>query len=362
MLLGQCYTGDMRLRLLIKSLIIFACTIRANAEAPIELELATERGVQITAPREWLQLLTAVGIDNVQIRGARTGDEPRVENRGSAERPRYRVVGILTSRHQLRLPGGTFSRNDRAKLSDYFERLTADGAESLTAPRGRFGLTEKEMAAVLADLAQPIEFQTKGQPVRDVMERLQAKFKARFALDAKSAHALRNADPCRDELKGLTAGTGLAILLRTSGLALRPEKSRGQPVAYRVEPIAAGAIGENTQGKTDGDDLSSWPIGWESQNTPGELAPSLFEYRNAEVSGFTLAETLAAIGQRVETPFYLDHAALAEHKIDPAKIEVQLARTRTIYKRVIDRVLAQAKLGSQIRVDEAGTPFLWITR
>jgi hypothetical protein len=345
--------------------VVLALTSAAigNAAAPIELELATERGVQITAPREWLQLLTAVGIDNVQIRGIRAGDEPRVENRGSAERPRYHVVGILTSRHQLQLPGGTFSRADRAKLKDYFESLTADGAESLTAPRGRYGLTEKEMTAVLADLAQPIEFQTNGQPVRDVTERLQAKFKARFALDAKSAHVLRNTDPCQDELKGLTAGTGLAVLLRTSGLALRPEKSRGQPVAYRLEPIAGEAINEDTLGKLDnGEDSTSWPIGWDPQLTPGELAPSLFEFRNAEIEGFTLEETLVAIGQRVKIPIYVDHAALAEHKIEPAKIQVRLARTRTIYKRVIDRVLAQAKLGSQIRVDEAGTPFLWITR
>jgi hypothetical protein len=341
--------------------LFFVLTAVGNA-APIELELATERGVQITAPREWLQLLTAVGIDNVQIRGIRAGDEPQLENRGTAQRPRYHVVGILTSRHQLRLPGGTFSRGDRAKLKDYFERLTVDGAESLTAPRGRFGLTEKEMTAVLADLAQPIEFPTKGQPVRDVIERLQATSKAQFALDARFDNELRNAQPCRDELKGLTAGTGLAILLRSNGLALRPEKSRGQSVTYRIEPIADEAIDKETLGKVDDDDMNFWPIGWEPHETPGELAPSLFEYRNAEVSGFTLEETLTAIGQRVKTPFYVDHAALAAHRIDPAKIQVHLARTRTIYKRVIDRVLAQAKLGSQIRVDEAGTPFLWITR
>jgi hypothetical protein len=334
----------------------------ALAVPAIELELATERGVQITAPHEWLQLLTAIGVDNVQIRGIQPGDEPRVENRGTGDRPRYHVVGILTARHQLRLPGGTFSRGERAKLKDYFDGLSADGADSLTAPRGWFGLTEKEMATVLADLAQPIEFETKGQPVRDVTQRLQAKFKVRFALDAGSNQALRKADPCQDELKSLTSGTGLAILLRAHGLMLRPEKSRGQPVAYRIEPIAADVVDEETLGKSDSADMKYWPIGWESQKTPGELAPSLFEFRNAEISGFTLEETLAAIGQRVKTPIYIDHASLAQHKIDPAKIQVRLARTRTIYKRVIDRVSAQAGLGSQIRVDEAGAPFLWITQ
>ncbi len=333
----------------------------ACAAAPIELELATERGVQITAPREWLQLLTAVGIDNVRIRGVRAGDEPSVENRGSAERPRFHVVGILTSRHQLQLPGGSFSRGDRAKIKDYFEGLAADGAESLAVPRGRFGLTEKEMTAVLADLAQPIEFQTKGLPIRNVMEQLQATFNAKIVIDRASDRVPRDSTPCIDELKGLTAGTGLAILLRSNGLALRPEKLRGEPVAYRIEPIAADAIEEETLANADSADSKSWPIGWESQHTPGELAPSLFVYRNAEISGFTLEETLAAIGPRVKIPIYMDHAALAAHKIEPDKIQVRLARTRTIYKRVIDRVLAQAKLGSQVRIDEAGTPFLWIT-
>jgi hypothetical protein len=41
---------------------------------------------------------------------------------------------------------------------------------------------------------------------------------------------------------------------------------------------------------------------------------------------------------------------------------VTLPRTKTYYKRVLDRVLAQARLGAQVRIDEAGTPFLWITR
>jgi hypothetical protein len=218
------------------------------------------------------------------------------------------------------------------------------------------------MAAVLADLAQPIEFETKGQTAREVIGRLQAKFALKFALNIEADHLLRTADLPRDELKGLTSGTGLAILLRSKGLMLRPEKSRGEPVAYRIEMAHVDAIDESTLGKSDGDEMKHWPIGWEPQKTPGELAPALFEFRNAEIAGFTLEETLAAIGQRVKFPIYVDHAALAAHQIEPAKIQVRLARTRTIYKRIIDRVLAQARLGSQVRVDEAGMPFLWITR
>jgi hypothetical protein len=352
----------MRLRLLtyVATLLIF--TVAAHAAAPIELEVATERGVQITAPQEWLQLLTAIGIDNVRIRGAQAGDQPRVENRGTDERPRYYVAGRLTSRNELLLPGGSFTRGDSSRLKDYFERLAAEGGESLTASRGMFGLTEKEIEAVFADLAQPIDFETKGQAPRAVIDRLQTKFALKVAVESEADRILRRSAPVADELKGISAGTGLAIMLRNNGLVLRPEKLRGEPAVYRIGSGSGDSIDANTLGKTADHELTHWPIGWELQKPPGATAPSLFEFLNAEIDGYTLEESLAAIAPRLKIPLYLDHAALAAHQIEPAKIQVRVARTRTFYKRVIDRALAQARLGSQVRIDEAGTPFLWITR
>jgi hypothetical protein len=341
--------------------VFLVCTM-AHAVAPVELEIATERGVQITAPHEWLQLLTSLGIENARIRGAQPGERPRAENRGTAERPRRHVLGLLTARNELRLPGGTFTRADRTRLKDYFDRLSADGAEALTAPRGLFGLTEKEADAVFADLAQPIQLATKGKQPHAVLDKVATTFQSRIVLDPKAERTLRSATPIIDELSNLTAGTGLAILLRTHGLVLRPEKPRGQPANYRIELAAADVVGENTLGKTDDHSLQHWPIGWEPQYAPGEIAPSLFEFLNAEIDGYTLDEALAAIAPRIKIPLYLDHAALAAHDIAPSAIQINLPRTRISYKRLLDRILSKARLGCQIRVDEAGTPFLWITR
>lgn len=353
---------QLELRLLASAAIGLASAALAQAAPAIELELATERGVQITAPQAWLQLFAGLGIDHVRIRGIQSGDEPQATNRGTPQRPNYHVLGILSARDQLRLPGGTFTRGERGKLKDYFDRLAADGAESLTAPVGRFGLTEKEMAAVLADFAQPIDFETKGQSLRAVIDRLQPKLAQSFAFDAAAEPTIRAAKPVADEIKGFTVGTGLAMALRGYALIVRPEKLRGQPVAYRIATANADAIGQNTIGKTADMEIKYWPIGWELESSPGKTAPSLLESLNAEIDGYTLEEALAAIAPRLKVPMYFDHAALAAHEIDPAKIQVKLARTRISYKRLIDRVLAQARLGSELRVDEAGTPFLWMTR
>jgi hypothetical protein len=338
----------MRRSLTINFLLLIATS--AASAAPVELELATERGVQITAPHEWLQRLTAAGIENVRIRGANSGDRPLVENRGTDAEPSYHVVGLLNTRNELMLPGSVFRVSEVAKLREYLDRLDKGGSEAITAPRGRFDLTEPQFEAVFADLAQPIDFETKGQTPRAVLDRLQAKFAARIAIDAAAEPVLRTAAPVQDELEPLSAGTGLAILLKSYGLALRPEKPLGEALVLRIVAADANA-------KTD-----AWPIGWEPEKPAGQVAPVLLEFLNVEIDGYTLAETIDAIAPRIKLPIYWDHATLAAAHIDPATVKVALPRTRTFYKRVLDRALAQARLAGQIRVDEAGTVFYWITK
>jgi hypothetical protein len=350
----------MRHQPLLAAGIMLALVGAAFSAPPVELELATESGVQITAPQQWLQLLTTLGIDDVRIRSAGSGDQPRLENRGTDSQPRYHVVGILSAGEELRLPGGTFHAADRARLKDYFAKISADGSEGATAPRGRFGLTEKQLAIVNADLAQPLDFTTKGLTPRAVLDRLQAKFESRILTDDDADRLLRDAAPVADELKGLTAGTSLAILLRGYGLELRPEKSLGKPVVYRVALMPHDVAPSEKPDSSK--DEKSWPVGTESSKSPRDVAPVLMDSLNVEIDGYTLAEAVDAIGPRIKLPIYWDHEALAAGHIDPAAVKVSVPKTRTYYKRVLDRVLAQAHLAGQLRVDEAGTAFLWITR
>src|SRR4029079_12431709 len=126
--------------------------------------------------------------------------------------------GVLTSKDQLRLPGGTFTKADRARLKDYFAQLGADGADAVAAPRIRFGLTEKELTSVLADLAQPIDFETKGLTPRAFLDRLQTKLTFKPSGAPEANQAIQPATPAVDELRGVSAGTALAITLRNCGL------------------------------------------------------------------------------------------------------------------------------------------------
>jgi hypothetical protein len=59
-------------------------------------------------------------------------------------------------------------------------------------------------------------------------------------------------------------------------------------------------------------------------------------------------------------PFLYDHNALARDRIELAQVRGNVPAGRTYYKRIVDRLLFQAKLKTDVRVDEAGKPFLWI--
>jgi hypothetical protein len=56
----------------------------------------------------------------------------------------------------------------------------------------------------------------------------------------------------------------------------------------------------------------------------------------------------------------LDHNALARGSVNMNK-KVTLSEPNTFYARALDRLLFQAKLKYEVRVDEAEKPLLWIT-
>ena len=163
-------------------------------------------------------------------------------------------------------------------------------------------------------------------------------------------------------LQGLTAGTGLAIMLRNNGYVLRPEKVRAGPLSYGIAPVDPDELFQSTLGETDDADLNQWPIGWKPERLASDTVPELFEPRNAEIEGYTLEETLQAIGARVKIPFIIDHAALRAARIDPAAVPgAGRALPNQLQARSRPRAFPSA-LYCEIRLDEAGTPFLWITR
>jgi len=316
----------------------------ADGNAAVSMELVTERGLSATASQDWYKILSDLGVGSLRIRSG-AGEKPEVSTEGTKASPRYRVVGVLTRDNVLHLPGGNFKTTDAPGLRRWLAKLGEHGSESVTEPSGAFGLVQRQLDAVTSELRRPVTTSTKGRPADKAVDSIAKSLTSQVVIDTASRRALA-AVTIQDELSGLSAGTALAIALRQAGLVLAPEKAGRGEVLYRVTPAGA---------------TSGWPIGWKSKAKPNVLLPDLFAYLNVEIKDISVAEALEAIEGRLKTPFLFDRNAMAVHGIDPAEAMADVPGKRMTYSQTLHRVMAQAKLKYDLRVDEAEKPFLWIT-
>lgn len=320
---------------------------RAWAKPTVTLEMVTEQGVAPTAQQKWLATLKDCGFDSFRIRAGELGDRVGMEVRGQGDTTSYSVVGILTTAGTLVLPaGGRFQLGDRAGISAWVEKVRSGGEAGLRDRPAAFGLTGRELVGLHESLAVPVGFSTKGQNARSMITKLVRALPCPVTASEQARKALATEEVVGDELDAVSSGTALAALARPLGLVVVPKKG-----ASGVE-LALVDVREATE---------SWPVGWPSEQPERDVAPKLFEFLNAEFTDVALPEALGALEKRLELPMLFDHNSLARQKIDPAAVKVSLPEAKTFYKKILDRVLGQAKLTMELRIDEAGKPFLWIS-
>ncbi len=342
----------MRLRALYvaPALLIAVLAAQVAAAPPVTFELITEEGFPITGAQSWLEVLKDVGVSSIRIRPAKSGDRGEVKKLGTEQSPQYYVIGILTARGQLKVPGGTFTKSDRAGIKAWVENLQIDGVENLTATTGAFGLTAKQLVDVHEKLSTRVTFVTKGEKCSEVVNRIGRSLNIELKLHETASRALASDEAVAEELLGMSSGTALAAVVRPLGLVVVPIRQRGEePQVWLVETKLAE---------------ESWPVGWPPEKAPAEVMPALFEFIKVDIEDVALSESLAAIQERLKTPFLYDHNSMARYDVDLTQSKASLPKSKTYYKKIIERLLFQAqpeKMKAELRVDEAGEPFLWIT-
>ena len=319
----------------------------ARAEPRVELELITEAGLPPTGAQQWLAVLKDLGFSGLRIRQARPNDQVQIRQRGSEDRPSYQVTGLLTAKNTLVVPGGEFRKSDRTGLAAWLAKLREGGERRLQEREGAFGLTPTQLVGVHEALSLPITFSTKGERSFDVLKRVAGGLSLPFLSDSATRQVMAGDAQVADELQGLSAGTAMVAVLRPLGLVLVPQKESGGSIKLWITDVRSTR--------------ESWPVGWPPDKKPIETAPALFNYLNVEIEDTPLSEALEAVGGRIELRMLYDHNSLARHRIDPAEAKVSMPAGRTYYLRIINRMLSQAQLNSELRVDEAGTPFMWIS-
>ena len=314
------------------------------AASRVELVLLISPQAGITDPQTWARALGQAGLRQVQIRQANPSDRPGIERIGPSEPPRYRVTGLLQGQEVV-LPGAKFRLDQVGSLVRWLDQLALEGPPEVRPAKAAFGLTAPQFEKVRADLAQPVAFSTRGLDRAEAVARIGQKLQ--FPLQPAPVRLPGLAgDKVAEELSTLSCGTALAYLLRPAGYALLPQ-AEGARMVYRVERMRPG--------------MEIWPVGWTPEKLPKDVLPKLFEFLDVRLQNVSAAQAMQAIADRLQVVYLVDHNALARHGIEPEKTPVNIPATRTFYGKALDRVLFQAGLQYEVRIDEAGTPLLWIT-
>ena len=326
------------------AIVVLCAGLIDAAEPRVDLEVVTEGGFIGTDARAWSEMLTKTGFSSVRIKGS--GNEgPSIQTLGTPALPAYRVVGVITAAHQLLLPRGRFGLNDRAQIENWVRKLRDGGEDAINIKPAAFGLLPKQLVAVHEALAVPVQGSTLGQPPRETAKKIADRLPYKFTSDEFAQQTLAEGEPIADELEGISSGTALAAILRPLGLVMLPEKN-GADIRLRIA--------------TSRDAKEHWPVGWPLKGNPGETLPELFKFLKINIGDAALSEAVTAIAGRVKAPVLYDHNGLAAARTN-LSAKVSLTESNIFYSRALDRLLSQAKLKYEIRLDEADKPLLWIT-
>lgn len=338
-------------RLVRPVLITLAClalpTSSTTAALPIDLEVAAMADAPFGAMQEWAPILGQMNLANFRLRGFHDGDEPSLTVDPAATSKRYRLFGVLDRQNRLVLPGAAFGQQDTAKLKTFLEELPVREEEKHI-ERGPFGLTRPQFDQIFRELAATVDHTTVGVGPRSLLDELSANSKIAVEFDPGVEQLVAAAKPLGVEMHGLSLGTVLAAALRKADLQLAPEGLRGQPLVYRVSRFDA--------------QRESWPVGWRPSRIGSQVAPAMAKFTMIEIEGFALSAALDALAPHAGVPLIRDERIIDRLRSDPFERKVKIPQGKRSIRSAIDSVLSQATLAGELRVDEGGHPFYWITQ
>lgn len=320
-------------------------------------ELRTLVDVEVLLPRldtslnaqTWGPIFEKLGV-SVQFRQAILDDKPAVTERTRGSYRMVKAIGEMDLNGTLKFPDKSFKRSDTAALTEWINELKTYGAQGSPVGKPLWGLKREDFDTLFKDLGAPITAEVEGQDLRAALQRLglRAKYPVRLKASAESRLQHAGGHPLRQEVRGFSGGTGLAIALADYGLGFHPQRTPQATLELAVEPLE--------------DIAQPWPIGWELEAKPplNEQAPQLFDMITAGFEDLPLQDVLDAAEAASQTPIIIDYERCAAREIDPRTVLVNYPQKKTAWAILIRSVAGQARLTREVKVDESGRIFVYV--
>jgi hypothetical protein len=298
----------------------------------------------------WVEALRDRGV-TVRVRTPKAGDELGVDETIQGTLRWVVATGELDAQGQLKFPDRSFSVREQTQLKEWIDELKLYGAQG--APEGKplWGLTNAQFSKVFESLSTPVAGKVRGQRLDAALEqlRLPEDLSVRYHSTAIAHIAARRTDAAlQAEVQGLSCGTALAGVLANYGLGYRPLRTPAGAIELVVEPLA------NLK--------QPWPIGWEpdKETSRGRLAPGLYKMVQVGFDELPLDDILNAVSEAGQIPVVINYDSAAQRGIDLNR-PVSYPQKRAAYMMVLGSVIRGSRLKQDLRVDERGVPFVYVT-
>ena len=320
-------------------------------ETEVVLELITGEAAAAEHAQEWGQQLQKLKV-TFQTRQGVAADKPHVREQKLGRLRRVTVVALLDRNGKIVCADRSFTLAQSGKLAEWIRELKSYGAQG--APQGKpmFGLDESQFTSVFKGLSPNVEADTLGLKLTAALSKLPlpAKHPLRLTPEGKQAAQKVDADKVlRQSVRGLSVGTGLAVVLSEFGLAFKPLRTPDGAIELSVFPRE--------------DDSEIWPIGWplDPSRPQGKIAPALFKMVPVELNDVPLTEVLVAASNASEVPILIDYHPIDQQAIDLSELKVTVPQRTTTWGLLLKQMTFNHKLGRRIATDEAGRPLVLIT-
>jgi len=313
----------------------------------VSLVLLTKSRTAAFRARGWRSTLQKLGVP-FRIRRSTSADKIETRESKMGTFRKVTAVGRFHDSGKLIFAERTFTRSDAAKLAEWIRELQTYGAKGRPQGKPLWGLTKSRFGSVFAALSSQVTKEVQGESLTSAVGKLglPAKYPVRYSVAAKSAMDGKTFT-VRKMVKGHSAGTALALVLRDHGLGFRPLRTPRGSIEIVIDPLR--------------DAPDAWPVGWKLKESRVKTAPKLFQLIPVELDKVKMTDVFHAITVKTGVPIHVDYHAIEAKGIDVDKLVVSYPARKASWSLLLRGITARRKLTRVLRIDEAGKPFVWIT-
>ena len=315
----------------------------------VDLKLLTGTDGGGLHAQQWIRVLESLDV-SVQIQRSTLNDKPEVRERIVGSLRYVTAVGTLERSGRISFPNRSFEAADGQKLREWINELKTYGAQGTPEGQPMWGLSKAQFTQVYDSLLKPVESELADLPLADAVAKLPLpkQYPVRFSQAARTLLEQNGAkNRSRQDVRGFTAATALAIMLNDCHLGYRPNRTPADGLELLVEPL--------------GQRQDFWPVGWPLQKQRFKAAPKLFAMTPIELNQVELTDLLPTVAELTDTPVMLDYYEIEQKNIDLSKLTVSFKRAQTSWSVALKNMVVPKKLSREIWQDEAGRAFVWIT-